>query len=528
MGPDDLPVECQWNSDSWYLIRDDYPYLDVLTRGRFAQPVNPKIGKLQRLSDDTEGEGNQWQRWDFEAQLAKDRRLGEISLALKVPEDCELRCYIIPTQLLTYRDVIIVAEDIESELGVAAAWDVMSERPDRSWSRRKDGGRPVMSSELIDLVDEELRAASSIRRDPFTELGPHSKRGVPLTENAIVSHWAARRYSQLRESGAIVANALRSLRSKAGRNNPEKLQIRLSDEIKQLTAIERRLTDLRSALIRLTDDLELTTVIYPGPLFQRDHRLRQLLRAFAPLFSEALSEVESSRSHYPPVYLNRLWELWGAVWLVKELRRLGFSGTSTAEAGGALRSCSWRLRRNEIRLELDFEPTPALVDYSKLPAVHDRNIPALEWAAQNQGIDAERPFLGLDLHCSPDYLLRISTPSGKFLIVGDACLASPKHHGTKQDKRDAKPYKVEDYRRTIGWAVSGQIVRCHPIGGFVIFPPTSEDWLAFERLPGASDCTLFCPNPRGDEEASRRLKHLLLMVAPEIGEHDEAIYDAAG
>lgn len=274
--------------------------------------------------------------------------------------------------------------------------------------------------------------------------------------------------------------------------------------------------DLKSTLMRLGHDLELTTVIYPSPLFQRDHRLRQLLRAFAPFFSEVLSEVESSRSHYPPIFLNSLWELWGAVWLAKELRRLGFSGSCLTDAANVTKSCSWRLKRDDIVLELDYEPEPVLVDYAKLPPAHERDVPALEWAARNQELDAERPFLGLEPRCSPDYLLRITTPSGRALMVGDASLASPKHHGKKADKSDAKPHTVERYRRTLGWSIKDQIVRCHPMGGFVVFPSPADAWVDFQRLSGAGDCTLLCPSPQGDLEASRRLESLLIVVAPEI------------
>lgn len=54
------------------------------------------------------------------------------------------------------------------------------------------------------------------------------------------------------------------------------------------------------------------------------------------------------------------------------------------------------------------------------------------------------------------------------------------------------------------------------MGAFVVFPSPSDDWRDFESLEGASDCTLFCPSPDGDEEARRRLMGLLSVVAPEF------------
>ena len=282
---------------------------------------------------------------------------------------------------------------------------------------------------------------------------------------------------------------------------------------------------------------ELSTSIYPSPLLQRDHRLRLLLRTFAPSLAQAYSETESPRSHYPPLALNDLWELWGAVWLAKELRQLGFSGFSSLGGVETVYRCSWRMRKGDVTIELDYEAKPALIDYDRLPPVNERSISTMEWAAKNQELDAERPYLGLEMRCSPDYLLRITTPIRKVLMVGDACLASPQHHGkisdktekkqgnTKkktdnsdgiQDKNSAKPYTVELYRRTIGWADNGEVISCHPLGGFVLFPPPASSWKEFERLPGASDCILLCPHPRGDHEASYRLEQLLARIVPEF------------
>jgi hypothetical protein len=86
-----------------------------------------------------------------------------LSVLLKAPKDCTLRCYIVPTLLLSYRDVFAMVEDIETELKITAVWDTIAERPERSWSRRRDGGTAVTPSELAHLVEVELRAALSVR-----------------------------------------------------------------------------------------------------------------------------------------------------------------------------------------------------------------------------------------------------------------------------------------------------------------------------------------------------------------------------
>jgi hypothetical protein len=510
IGADGIGVEYPWKPGICYMIRDDHPYLDFLTRGHAAQPHrDAKISKLSEGED-----GTQWQRWELSEELSRQRRLGELSAVLKVPKDCVLRCYVVPVALLSYRDVVAMAEDIETELGFAAVWDMVADRIDRTWSQPDKGARSSTPPELMRLVDEEIRGALSIRHDPFTELGPRSRYDAPLAENALVSHWAARRSGQLRDLIDGMTASLETVTARSDRHNPARRQSRIEEGRDRLRNLCDEAEDLKIRLAGLVDGSELSTPIAPSPLFQRDHRLRMLLRAFAPSLSEALSENESTRSHFPPLFLNRLWELWGIVWIAMELRRMGFAGRCSVEAVDAVQLCSWYLTRDDVVIELDFEAEPALTDYERLPPVHERNESALEWAARNQDLDVDRPFLGLEEKCSPDYLIRVTTRTQKALLVGDACLASPHHHGKKGDKSDSKPYTVERYRRTIGWAAGDAVIRCHPMGGFVVFPAPSEAWTAFETLPGASDCALLCPSPSGDPEASRRLARLFASVLP--------------
>lgn len=508
---DGTATEYPWDPETWYTVRDDHPYLDIRTSGHVARAANgPSIGMLPDPCE----EGTQWQRWDMSEELSRKRRLGEMSVILKVPKNCALRCYVVPAALLTYRDVITMVEDVEAEIGFAAAWDLVADRPDRSWSRPLSQSRSTTPAEILDKVDEEIGAASSIRRDPFTELAPASRQGTPLAENAIVSQWAMRRSSQLRDLEERLSPRLEAAMRRQVLHNPEKRQERIDTEVTRLDAIIDRSREYRSILARFVSELELNTQIYPSPLLQRDHRLRLLLRVFAPIASEAIAENESARSSYPPLVLNHLWELWGIVWIARQLRSLGFDGLCAVEAIETVTRCGWRLTRGDVTVELDFEPEPVLVDYDRLPPLQERKVPALEWAARHQQLDEDRPFLGAEIKCSPDYLVRVTTPAGKALLVGDACLSSPLHHGGSGDKLGSKPYTVERYRRTIAWASGDQVIRCHPLGGFVLFPPPSEAWHEFTTLPGASDCMLVCPSPRDDLEASRRFGILLESVIP--------------
>lgn len=508
---DGTATEYPWDRKTWYIVRDDHPYLDIRTSGHVARAAHgPSIGLLP----DACGEGMRWQRWDLSEEISRKRRFGEISVMLKVPKNCALRCYVVPVALLTYRDVITMVEDIEAEMRFAAAWDLVADRPDRSWSRPLSQSRSYAPAEILDMVDEEIGAASSIRRDPFTELAPASRLGTPLAENAIVSQWAMRRSSQLCDLEERLSASLKAAKRRQALHNPEKRQERIDAEVARLSAILDRSRESRAILSRSVSDLELGTQIYPSPLFQRDHRLRLLLRVFAPSASEAISESESARSSYPPLVLNRLWELWGIVWIAKRLRSLGFDGMCSVEAVETVTRCAWRLTRGDVTVELDFEAEPALVEYDRLPPLQERKVPALEWAARHQQLDEDRPFLGMEAKCSPDYLIRFTTPTGKTLLVGDASLSSPLHHGKSNDKLESKPYTVERYRRTIAWASGDEVVRCHSMGGFVLFPPPSEAWHEFTALPGASDCMLLCPGPQDDNEASRRFGILLETVVP--------------
>jgi len=508
---DGIATEYPWDPETWYMVRDDHPYLDIRTSGHVARAAHG--ASIEILSDACD-DGTQWQRWDLSEELSRKRRLGEISVMLKVPKDCALRCYVVPAALLTYRDVITMVEDVEAELGFAAAWDLVADRPDRSWSRPLSSSRSSAPAEMLDKVDKEIGAANSIRRDPFTELAPASRQRTPLAENAIVSQWAMRRSSQLLDLEERLSASFEAATKRQTLHNPEKRQERIDAEVARLDAILDRSRKSRIILAPFVSELELGTQIYPSPLFQRDYRLRLLLRAFAPNASEAIAETEAARSSYPPLVLNHLWELWGIVWIARQIRSLGFDGQCSVEAVENVTRCAWRLTRNDVIVELDFEAEPVLVEYDRLPPLLERKVPALEWAARHQQLDEGRPFLGTEIKCSPDYLIRVSTPAGKTLVVGDACLSSPLHHGGNGDKLKSKPYTVERYRRTIAWASGEQVIRCHPMGGFVLFPPPSEAWHEFENLPGASDCMLLCPSPRDDAEASRRFDILLKSVFP--------------
>lgn len=74
-GSDGDRVDYAWDPSTWYLLRDDCPRFDFLTTGHFAQAKGDT--KLQPLKEEPAPEGAKWQRWDLEADLARQRRLGD-------------------------------------------------------------------------------------------------------------------------------------------------------------------------------------------------------------------------------------------------------------------------------------------------------------------------------------------------------------------------------------------------------------------------------------------------------------------
>ena len=475
----------RWDPDTWYLIRDDHPVLEFLTRGQQAFALQSELdrlgAKLHAIPSPTEA-GTQWHRWDFTAEVARHRRLGEITFELGVPHGCVLRCYVIPTKLLTYRDIVVMVEEIREELGIDAAWDMLGDRADRSWSHDTGGTRTDVPSELIRLVEAELHAALAIRRAPFEELAAPSPCDRMLTENALVSHWAARRSKDIRDMATAVEQRLESLHVRSRRGNSDNRQKKIDAELVERDANLQKLTDLRNTLARLVSGSELATPIYPSPLLQRDHKLRLLQRVFAPPSAQAVSDRESVLSHFPPIFLNDLWELWGAVWLAREFRRLGFAGFAELDRVEVIDRCSWHFERHGVVIELDYEAEPALIDYTRVPAAHEQTISTLEWAGRNQELDEKRPYLALEMRSSPDYLVRITTPGKKVLMVGDACLASPASHGLKvasdgtikenPAKPHSKAHTIALYQRSIGWAAEDEVVGCHPPWRFRLISAT--------------------------------------------------------
>lgn len=492
---DDVQDVRPFSPDDCYVITDRHPYLEFEVEG---PPLT--AAKAERSSPTFERvpstNGIYWQKWLLGGTLSADRRMGRFELPLQAPAGLVLQCYVVPAKLLSVADLWSMSEDVERELDYPAAWDPDPSSRVRSWVKE---GRTAPRSRMADLlstVRHELASACSLRREPPCEPG---RRGlVRVPEVALVSQWAMRRGAALAQMETRLAEQIATLRRRRAEHSPPR---RSEDYIQALDERELQLAELQSLrpqVMHLIDRDEIYVPIPLGPIVQRDHRLRGLLVAFSPPVSEVVSEQVSAWSHYPPVSLNDLFECWGSVWLADQLRRLGFTGQADLALGiDELDGCSWTLRRGPFEVVLDYEPHPAQLDFDALPSIEERDATAVEWAITRQYTSPERPLFGSESRCSPDYVLRIRGPGGVALAIGDACLADPGHH----QEKDAKAHVLKGYRRTILWRVDDRIVRCDPLGAFVLLPGPAVGWANLESKLRPLDVWHFYPQPRAADPA---------------------------
>lgn len=478
--------------DECYVITDRHPYLEFEVEGPplIAAKTERQFPSFERVPAPT---GIYWQKWLLGGQLSHDRRMGRFELPLQAPTGVVLQCYVVPEKLLGVADLWAMSEDVEREIDRPAAWDSSPSSRVRSWIQEGRATRSPSTASLLTAVRHELTSARALRRDPPCEPGRRGRALVRVPEVALVSQWAIRRGAALARAEERMAAQQLELRRRTTEHGP---QTRIASHILALAQCEQLLDELRvlrPQVMHLVDNDELRTPVPFGPLLQRDHRLRSLLVAFSPPASEIVSERVSLWSRYPPVSLNDLFECWGAVWVVNQLRSQGFTGqTDLALGSETLDGCTWTLRRGDVVIHVDYEPHPAQLDFTELPPLDERAVPAAEWAIARQYTGHERPLFGSEMRCSPDYVLRMQGPRGAAMAIGDACLADPAYH----QEKDAKAHVLHGYRRTILWRAGDRVVRCDPHGAFVLLPGPATGWVELEARTRALDVWHFYPQPR--------------------------------
>jgi hypothetical protein len=496
-----------FNIDDIYIISDMRPYIDFQFNGHIPKIADSETHREHTLESIPQRSG--WARWNLATQLSADRRMGRYELALKVPKNTTLRCYVIPEKLISVAGAWSMIEEIEQELDRPVAWSEDRRRATRSWVQGERHSSRSITVALLDEVDEELASAQALRRNPPLEPSRSGRRLAPAPELTLIAHWAIQRGHALSLAVERLEQELKDLERRQQEHHPKKRWDVLAHRQRDVQAEQDRARSLHSLILQQIDTSEFWNPVQVGPLAQRDFRFRQLLRAFAPRTSEIATQHQGRWSKLPPLSLNRLFECWGAVWLVKQLRMLGFQGGVDKTLGSNdVTGCTFVLQRDDVRVALDFEPHPARLDLTDLPALDDRLVSSEEWAIERQFTDSGRPFFGSQDSCSPDYLLRIEGPGRAVFAIGDACLADPCHH--KDDKLET----LRAYRRSILWKSGNGVVRCEPLGLFALYPGPTSRWQSLEPSFRKDDVWLLCPEARSSDEhaqqrVSRMLTHLL-------------------
>lgn len=495
--------EKAFDANVHYVISDENPYLELEVHPCPSRPL--KAARAHELADGEleKPDANGWCRWSLGKRFAADRRVGLFELELKVPQDTVLRCYVIPSKLLNVADLWSMIEAVEAELEVPVAWDPDSSRRIRSWAQDRPVARWSITGPLVEAVREELLAAQALRRNPPLEPGRRGKNLDPAPELTLVSQWALRRARRLAQAEASLARDLSEQQLRGREQMPEKRRVSMRAVEKETQQLLGEVRTLRARVLHQVIPDELVQPITFGLLTQRDLRFRRLLSAFAPPSSQLVSESHSSWSQLPPISLNDLFERWGAVWIVKNLRRLGFQGGPDKTMGtDRVASCTWSLRRGAVNITLDYEAQPAQLCLDGVPPVEERGETAETWVAARQFVDADRPLFGTSAQCSPDYVLRFQGPGGYALAVGDACLADPAYHHHPDKSKIAE---VGGYQKSIVWYVNGRAQHCDPLGGFVLFPGPTEQWTHLAKQVRSKDIWICCPRPRSvDVQAEER------------------------
>lgn len=472
--------------------------------------------------------GSQW--WQLSVlpanTLAEDRPLGYGHLELKRPA-AKIHYYLWPRRLFGFAQWIAMMRDIEKATGVSP-WS--EGEGTHTAVENVRGDAHIRCSRFLATLKLELRAAAYLSEHPYVELWAEddsaSHRLPNLPENRLVAQWLRRRLPHLdevvrslehwlTELDASITNVADNHMRRKGLQKERREWMKLRSEGQRLRVRLRRLAIL-SECSRIEGSLSLTPAMF------RDHRLRVLLAALRPTPKERLSRAIAQRSALPPLLAPRLFELWGAVWVVKCLQANGWVGPppkciGPSEAGmaGSIHRAQWRLVRGEYTLLLDWSPDPRVVPPSP---VTKRMTDALSCSASQLGpatnddgeVFATRPS-------TPDYLVRLSGPRGRALGIGDATLSDSRYQNKGIGR--SKVEKVSRYVREIGWRAAGTaaVTRCAPLGLFLLLPGAIEDWSTWQQAADVFDCHLFAVTPgegadAAAEAVSAWINHLILIA----------------
>lgn len=518
-----------YRADAIYSIDDLTPWLCV----GFPRKGNPspiggqKVGTLERYQDGP-ADGLTWWRWlPFAGsikQIGQRRRYGLYRTDLYQPQRVTLQCYVWPGRFFDPRRYQTMLDEIEQEFGRAIEW----ERSDLAVRSRvvSRHGKPS-DAELLLTIRDELRAVHALERtsalaDPEGEAHEELE-ATASPESRMVAMWAWRRLTDLVRMRRQQAAARVALDIEA--SDPNQARARRRDERATAARADERETEQLAAQVSRIVDLRRTDIssFELSPAMQRDHRLRRLVRAFAPAMREhwaATPTVQMSTS--PPLKAPDVFELWSVARLVRAFTTLGWTvqrrETTRVTATSVGESYAVELTRGDLSLVLEHNPKVHRLDLSAVPPMHVRRISLLEWANANASAP-DGLLAAADL--TPDYSLRLSSAvTGPLaLALGDATLSDPEHVTNTDDGgggNKSKADKLVTYRERIGWRTGGRLIRCRPACTFIVLPGPSSPW---EGTMAGVDSVLLFPDPgvADDIDMATRAGGLLEAMLTTVG-----------
>ncbi len=424
--------------------------------------------------------------------IGEERRYGHVEVEFTAPTTVSFSCVVHPRKYFSPASFRRVLDEIRAHFGWSIEWDAAT-AVIRSGVVHVSGEE--QDDRLVRNVEEELQGVRQWLH--LLSRGTHATALAP--ETRLVAAWQIRRSkvlrSQIQRQEAFLANAVPGA---GGRALP---RARLDQT--------RNLYERARAALRELDGLLVRRRLAHGPFalspsMQRDHRLRRLLRAFAPTQRERWADGAGEHlSELAPLKAADVFEYWCAAALTNAAMACGWTlerreGRQVQPDGGVPVTHQACLRRDDAHLTIWFQPEVAPTDPRSVDSMELRAQQGVEVAAASHGGDGLVAY-GTE---TPDFALLLTTANGRrAFAIGDAALADP----ARQGGRD-KIERMIRYRDRIAWRIDGTTHRCHSLSTFVMLPGPQATWDS-TLASVATDSWVFFPDPAADpdESLARRL-----------------------
>jgi hypothetical protein len=523
----------------WRVSDDDPLVLLRFTDGLMPEPRRPFVGEWAR-NDDRRLQGNWWLWRPLGASkdIARNRRCGRYDLHFGSPPDRRLRITLYSQRVLEEIEYDRMIAEIEATFP-GSVWDAPEHSPSRGAYRTTDGPerRAAASTSLLRAVAEELAAARRIVRRPSWELAPPlpgrvtapswgPARTFDVVENRIALSWARRRARQLGECGALVAATVAKLNdyidsvARARGAVPVDAWVeaqqghvrRLETLVGELADTARKVKHVEAALVELDVHSEWTMT----PAVRRRPDPNRL--AAAHVEEGIWAEVHAVRQAMAPLLTTAsLFELWGALELVRAVEALGFRAAGPPEVFAAATEAlpglptraQWTLVRDDAQLRVFLLPTTRRFA-TRLAANHawaHAGLSCLDAVAVNAVEHGHRSlFVGFGDVLEPDYALVLARGGREVTCVGDALFSDTTLDGAVGSIREKLSKIRRIYARRIGWIdTSGRLCPCVATASFAVIPRALDD-KALKLTDEEQECRLLVLAPHTDDAARNRAR----------------------